>query len=149
MFYPAVNVASLKEFTKQIPPPHHVWLILSEKSGHSGQKYPIPTVTVMLNLQAVSAGHEIIWLHDRQTVHILPGREFLSPVDKSIYDGYKLYYQLVQQYLIGYGYTVGEGQYSQAAATEPVRGVFECVQWLKSEQDETWSPVLREDESDD
>jgi hypothetical protein len=137
-------VSDLAGFTREIPPemrdqiydPTKVHLNLTEKLAFTG-KYHIPQKDIFLNLQGVNSAGEIVWLMDRWTVSIRPGGEGepawvpWSPGEQSLYGCLRNVHRLVNEHLTRLGYDVRDGQYGIPKGIEPVRGMFECIRWIK------------------
>ncbi len=128
-----VQVSNLAEFTADVPP-GIVRLNLSTRSVNSR-----PSRDVNLDLFGVNDLGEIVWLHESVSVlwvedEPAPGR------DVQVYEGMGRAKTLVKAHLETLTYQVRGGRYAVPNDVIPLRGEFECVQWVEDEE-EGFHPV--------
>jgi len=127
-----VQIGNLAQFCREIPAPARVRLNLTEKNGVRGQKYPIPTVDIRLDLYGVNQAGEIVWLHSSHETERINGN-FFSQDGARIYELYPEVKNRVAAWLTARGYEVRSGGYAISQDIRPARGVFECAYFQKTD----------------
>lgn len=125
-----ILINTLAEFEQEIPPPALVRLNLTERHEHTKM---FTYLHVSLNLQGLTGAGHIVWLNDSHTLEKILGTEdFWTPAGRDIYRQMPQAQRLVREFLTARGYQVRSGQFGIPAGVTPVRGQFECLNWVKA-----------------
>ncbi|GIK36608.1 MAG: hypothetical protein BroJett011_04410 [Chloroflexota bacterium] len=139
-----ILINTLAEFVAEVPPPAVVRLNLTENNEHTKM---FTYLHINLNLQALNDQGHVVWLHDSHTLEKVVGsNDFWRPAHKSIYRQMPQAQRIVRAWLTARGYEVRGGQFGLPADIKPVRGAFECVDWVK-ENEETFRAEPAQEES--
>jgi hypothetical protein len=124
-----ILITSLAEFEREVVAPAVVRLNLTESRENTEL---FTYLRVKLDLQALNDQGHIVWLHDSHTLQKhRGGDDFWQPSHQSIYQQMPQAKRLVCDYLTHRGYEVRGGQYGLPDDIKPVRGQFECFDWVK------------------
>lgn len=128
-----ILINTLAEFVAEVPPPAVVRLNLTENSEHTKM---LTYLHVNLNLQALNSEGHVVWLHDNHALEkVIGGNGFWRPAHQSIYRQMPAAQRIVRDWLTARGYEVRGGQFGLPSDIKPVRGAFECVDWVKVDED--------------
>ena len=125
-----ITVTRFSDFIAELDPGPGVAVRLCMSEVRS-QGVP-PSKRVTLDLQAINACEELVWLSESHRVACdMAGNVWGK--SKSIYEAMHTLETLVRRRLEGLEYEVLPGRYVLPNDLEPINGMFDCVRWIKDE----------------
>jgi hypothetical protein len=133
-----VTVPSFGDFvaettiTSESTPPARI--VLDEKTR---QRSGVPIMDLTLDLQAFNDYGELIWLRKSMTIvgFLRNGTfDFDNPKKQAQYEAMHDLKRIVEELLDTLGFDVRPGRYILPGDYQPLKGVFDCVEWSWNEK---------------
>jgi hypothetical protein len=120
--YPVVRITSLDAFLAELqtyPPEGEIVRLALTSSTVPSE--PLPRRRVAIDLTAVSARGEIVWLQCSFDFSLSPnGRDIWREKDRQLYDAVGPLRDLIEDYLTDQGYEVRDGVYGIPGEIKPI-----------------------------